>query len=248
MRAFTRTVLLIGCALLAFWHGAVRAQPASYSEVELQAMVAPIALYPDEVLTHILVAATRPADVEEAARSAGVDNPAWNPSVRALVPFPEILQRMAENARWLSDLGNAASRQRSGLMDAVQTLRLRAQSAGSLRSDESQVVEQRGPAIAVVTTGTTFLPWYDAYAVYGSWRPGNRAPYWRPWSPRSGAPNRAQHPRPHRAPDNAATRNGPPSPAAQMQQQMPLATPRGNGEPSPARQMQLRQNGAEPRR
>jgi hypothetical protein len=192
------------------------------SDAELQALAAPIALYPDDVVAAIFTAANRPADVEEAARYAATDNPSWNPSVRALLPYPEILQRMAENPEWTSDIGRAASAQRSGLMQAVQVLRQYAQAAGQLRSDEQHIVR-----------------YYDPLLVYGAWRPAHRVVRWRPWQART-VPSAQTHTHSRlREPP----RNGPPSQAQQMQDKMPGAQRApGNGEPSPARQMQLRQN------
>src|SRR5215510_10850438 len=116
MRLMARLLL---CAAMVATATAVRAERV-FNQAELDSLLAPIALYPDAVLSNILVAASYPEEVREAAawtrdnaRLRGDDalraiQPApWQPSVKALVPFPELLDRMDQNPDWLRDLGEA---------------------------------------------------------------------------------------------------------------------------------------------
>src|SRR5260221_8634413 len=111
-----RILVLLFCAALSFLPSAGRAQ--SYSQAELDALLAPIALYPDPVLSQVLDAATAPNEVAEAAQWSqanrgmtgddavrAVQQYPWRPSVKALVAYPELLARMAESPQWTFDLG-----------------------------------------------------------------------------------------------------------------------------------------------
>jgi hypothetical protein len=197
--------LLLACALPCLLQTPAIAQVRT--DAELEAMLAPIALYPDAVLSNILAAAAHPAEIADAARAAGADNPAWDPSVRALVPFPEMLQRMAESPQWMHDLGYAAVAQGSQIGQAVQGLRERAYAAGYLRSNDE------------------FLPYYNPLLVYGAWRPAHRVVSWQPWPARRvfvtrryvPAPGSHQQPMVQSVPPIAQRGNGGPSPALQMQ-------------------------------
>lgn len=185
---------LLFCIALAFVQAPARAQP--YAQGELEALLAPVALYPDPVLSQILMAATFPDQVNEAAQWSranpslkgddavrAVQTYPWDPSVKALVAFPELLARMAESPQWTFDLGNAFLTQEPHVMDAVQVLRQRAYASGYLRSNNQQYVEQQGPAIAVqpVAPQVVYVPYYDPLVVYGPWWVSYRPVYWRPW-------------------------------------------------------------------
>src|SRR5450759_340250 len=129
-------------------HGVARAQDRPLTpQPQLDQMLAPIALYPDALLSQILMAATYPLEVVEAARwsrshpnFAGDDavraaeRENWDPSVISLLAFPQVLARMDENLEWTQALGDAFLDQESQVMDTVQDLRRRAQAAGNLRS------------------------------------------------------------------------------------------------------------------
>jgi len=165
---------------------------------ELDALLAPVALYPDSLLSQVMMAATYPADVGEAAAfsranpqlkgedavRAAYDQP-WDPSVKSLLAFPDILQRMDESPQWMMDLGQAFLTQEPQVMDTVQSLRQRAYASGYLRSNENYAV-QYGPPIAIVPArpAVVYVPYYDPYVVYGPWWwPQYRPVYWRPWRP-----------------------------------------------------------------
>lgn len=181
----------------AIWPAPAQAQGRVYNQGELEALLAPVALYPDTVLSHILVAATYPDELrdaaawsransqltgEDAVRAAGPMP--WHPSVKALVAFPDLLARMDESPQWTADLGAAFREQEPYVMDTVQALRRRAQAAGSLQSNDQYSVQQQGSSIAVypVQPQVVYVPYYDPYVVYGPWwRPAYCPVFWRPW-------------------------------------------------------------------
>ncbi len=160
-------------------------------------MLAPIALYPDELLSQIFMASTYPLEVVEAARwssahaglrgeqavSAAADQP-WDPSVKSLLAFPQILSMMDQRLDWTQRLGNAFLGQQQQVMETVQALRQRAYAAGNLRSNERAVVEQQAGAIAIVPASpqVVYVPYYDPLVVYGPWWwPAYPPVYWPPW-------------------------------------------------------------------
>ena len=173
------------------------AQPREFNQAELDAVLAPIALYPDALLTNILNAALFPQDVAAAAAwsranpqlqgdaaLAAVEGEQWHPSVKALVPHPEVLARMAESPQWLADLGEAYSGAPAAVNAEIQSLRARAQASGNLQSNEQQYVYQQGQDIVVqpVYPQVMYVPYYNPYIVYGTWWwPAYRPVYWRPW-------------------------------------------------------------------
>jgi Protein of unknown function (DUF3300) len=182
--------------------GAPPAPPPSseapaFSQQELDQMLAPIALYPDPLLSQILMAATYPLEIVEAARWVGA-NPglrgedavraaaaqSWDPSVKSLVAFPQILALMDQRLDWTQSLGNAFLAQQTQVMDTVQELRRRANSAGNLRStDQMQVQDQRGSiALQPANPQVVYVPYYDPTIIYGSWWwPGYPPVYWPAW-------------------------------------------------------------------
>jgi hypothetical protein len=177
-----------------------QAQPRAYQQAELDALLAPVALYPDPLLSQVLVAATAPDDVREAAAWLAA-NPnlrgddavraaepmPWDPSVKALLAYPELLARMNESPQWLADLGAAFLAQEPQVMDTVQTLRRRAQAAGFLQSDGYQSVLEQDSYVVVQPAQTyiAYVPWYNPLVVYGPWWwHAHRPIAWRPWQPR----------------------------------------------------------------
>ena len=193
-----RTLLLALCLLLPL--APAQAQSRLYSQPELDALLAPIALYPDPLLSQILTAAVYPDQVAQAAdwsrRNPGVSGDdavqmvqgqPWEPSVKALVAYPDVLARMGESPQWTVDLGNAFLGQQTQTMATVQALRQRAQASGYLRSDGEQQVYQQGPAIAVqpIYPQYMYVRYYDPLVVYGTWWwRAYRPVFWRPWAPR----------------------------------------------------------------
>jgi hypothetical protein len=156
------------------------------SHDELDSLVAPVALYPDPVLSQVLVAATYPVDIVEAARwlqdhshlsgkalaEAAAQEP-WDASVQALVMLPEVLNLLYSEVRWTTDLGNAFLAQEEDVMDAVQRMRQSASANGALRSTPQQTVktitENNQPFIVIepASPDVVFVPVYNPVAVWG---------------------------------------------------------------------------------
>src|ERR1700748_2958208 len=161
-------ILVIGLALLLFVNNAF-AQQAQSQEMttttndqqtttlapqELDSLVAPIALYPDPLLAQTLAASTYPLEViqlqqwmnnnkslQGKALADAVAKQPWDPSIQSLVEFPDVVQRMAGNIQWTTDLGNAFLAQQSDVMDAVQRMRAKAQGSGKLKSSDAIVCD-----------------------------------------------------------------------------------------------------------
>jgi hypothetical protein len=146
--------------LVAAWHPAVPAAAATFSEEELEQIVAPIALYPDPLLAQVFMASTYPLEVVEAARfqkehpeleddalDKALQDETWDASVKSLLSFPEVLTMMNEKLDWTQKLGDAFLAQQSAVMDSVQRLRARAKAEGNLETTEQQkvVVEPAPP-------------------------------------------------------------------------------------------------------
>lgn len=190
-------LLALMLALLVPYGGAVAQDRPAFSQQQLEQTLAPVALYPDPLLSQILMASTYPLEVVEAARwsrshanligedavrAAETEN--WDPSVKSLLAFPQVLARMDENLQWLQALGDAFLGQEQQVMDTVQILRRRAQVAGNLHSDERQRVVETGPSLVIQPADPRiiYVPYYDPRVVYGSWWWPDHAPvYWRPF-------------------------------------------------------------------
>lgn len=165
-------------------------QPASQTPVsaahqtplELEQLVAPIALYPDSLVAQILAASTYPDQIVEADRwlqahpdlkgenlGREVDAQPWDPSVKALTEFPSVLANMDKNLSWTSSLGDAYVNQAEDVMNAIQTMRKRAQDAGNLQSTPQQKVSQQGQTIVIEPANreVVYVPEYDPWLVYG---------------------------------------------------------------------------------
>ncbi|WP_250472024.1 DUF3300 domain-containing protein [Caballeronia sp. GAFFF1] len=154
------------------------------SNQQIDALVAPIALYPDALLAQVLMASTYPQDIQAAAQWSkanpnikgddavkAVQSEPWDPSVQSLVAFPQALATMASKPDWVTQLGNAFIAQSGDVMDSVQRLRRAAQSAGNLKSSEQQkvVVEQSTIQIVPANPQVVYVPTYNPTVVYGAW-------------------------------------------------------------------------------
>jgi hypothetical protein len=168
-----------------------KAAAVTFSQAELEQMLAPIALYPDTVLSHILIAATYPLEIVKATRwlstqSAmtseqalkAAENEPWDPSVRALVAFPPLLTKMNNELEWTQKLGDAFLIQEAQLMTTVQALRERAYAAGHLKDQEHITVQRQEKVIVIEprTPEVVYVPVYDTRVVYGNWM-------WREYPP-----------------------------------------------------------------
>lgn len=183
-------VVLLGMAALIAPASRAQVPQDGYSPAELEQLLAPIALYPDVLLSTVLIAATYPLEIVQAARwsreNAGLRGEAavaaaagrdWDPAVQALVAFPDILEQLDAELDWTQALGEAFLFQESDVMDAVQGLRRRAADTGHLRSDEHvRVVHtERTVIVEPVRERIVHVPWVDTRVVYGPW--------WHPYHP-----------------------------------------------------------------
>lgn len=161
-----------------------RDRPVEFSQAELDQTLAPIALYPDTVLSQVLIAATYPIEVVQAARWANnnraykgadavakVEDKDWDPSVKALVAFPDILQRMSDDIDWTQKLGDAFLSNEARVMDTIQNLRKKAYASGSLNKVEHLRVERDKEVIIIepAVERVVYVPVYDTRVVYGNW-------------------------------------------------------------------------------
>jgi hypothetical protein len=166
---------------------------------ELDALLAPIALYPDNLLSQVLMASTFPLEVVQAARwleankklsgdqlEAAVAKQDWEDSIKSLVATPSVLTMMNDKLDWTQKLGNAVVGQQPEVMDAIQRLRAKAQANNKLQSTKEQTVtvtQSQGKqviAIAPTDPNTVYVPYYDPGVVYGSWPYPAYPPYYWP--------------------------------------------------------------------
>lgn len=191
-------ILLLSVSVAFMQQNSASAQSIrAFSQEELDQMLAPIALYPDSLLSQILMASTYPLEVGEAARWSrahpdlkgdqavnAVDQKNWDSSVKSLVAFPQILMMMDEKLDWTERLGDAFLGQQSQVMDTVQYLRQRAQTAGNLNSNDQVRVAPQGEVIVIEAANPRiiYVPYYDPAVVYGPWWwPAYPPVYWAPW-------------------------------------------------------------------
>jgi len=159
-------------------------EAAPQSASELQALVAPIALYPDSLVAQILTASTFPDQVAIAdywvkqnknlsgnSLMQAVDKQSWDPSVKALTEFPSVLDNLAKNLTWTSSLGEAYHDQQAEVMTAIQTLRAQAKAKGNLKSSSQITVVQQTPQTIVIQPTNpqiVYVPQYNPTVVYGT--------------------------------------------------------------------------------
>ncbi len=164
-----------------------------FTEAELAQMLAPIALYPDSLLAQVLMASTYPLEVVMADHwvkenkdlqgdqlNAELDKKDWDPSVKALVPFPQVLAMMSEKLEWTEKLGDAFLDQQDAVMDTIQQLRDRAQETGNLKNSNEQTVTAEGNTIVIASTNpeVVYVPVYNPDIVYGPWWYPAYPPFW----------------------------------------------------------------------
>jgi len=173
----------------------MRPHPAAAQETvkipvdQLESLVAPIALYPDNLLSQTLVASTYPLEIvqlqqwlernkdlskDQKKLAEAVKKQPWDASIQAMAALPDLVKRLADDIQWTTDLGNAFLAQQGDVMDAIQRMRTKAQSKGTLQSNEQQrvetqvveskqviVIEQANPKVV-------YVPSYDPTYVYGA--------------------------------------------------------------------------------
>jgi Protein of unknown function (DUF3300) len=153
---------------------------------QLDSLVAPVALYPDPLLTQVLVASTYPLEIIQLqqwiqknssltgdALTNAVEKQDWDPSIQSMAIFPDLVKRLADDIKWTTDLGNAFLAQQSDLMDAVQRMRMKAKDAGNLKSTdqmkiETKVVETKTVVVIQQTNPQViYVPTYNPVVVFG---------------------------------------------------------------------------------
>jgi hypothetical protein len=197
LAAFAMVILLV-CA------GSAQEPPpgvaaAPLDEAGLEQLAAPIALYADPLLTNVLTAATYPVEIVEARRwlsdpahaalrgdalAQALSGQSWDPSVKALVPFPVVVSMLDDHLDWTQRLGEAFLAQQSALLDAIQQLRQRAVAAGTLRSGAQATVQSQGGMVTITPPATQviYVPTYDPWCIYGPWPFAAYPPYvFGPW-------------------------------------------------------------------
>ena len=169
-------------------------QPAPYSEGQLDQLTSPIALYPDPLVSQILMAASYPLEVVQADRwlqnpdnaalkgdalTAALAQETWDPSVKSLVPYPPVLHMMDDNLEWTEALGDAFLADQDGVMDSIQRLRAKAQSDGYLSSTPQQTVTEEDQDIEIEPASPDYfyVPVCDPALVYGAWAWPDYPPY-----------------------------------------------------------------------
>lgn len=146
-----------------------------YSAQQIADLVAPVALYPDDLLAIVLPASTYPLQVVQAARfldaakrdRTRTPDADWDASIVALLNYPEVLKRLSDQLDWTVDLGQAVLRQQPEVLAAVAGFRKRAHAAGNLRSDDRQVVTVNADTVVIRSTdpSTLYVPDYDPTVV-----------------------------------------------------------------------------------
>jgi hypothetical protein len=163
-----------------------------FKQEELDQILAPIALYPDSLVAQILMASTYPLEVVQADRFAkqnaslkgealtkALESQSWDPSVKSLVNFPQVLTMMSEKLDWTQKLGDAFLAQQKPVMDTIQSLRAKAQAAGNLKTTKEQtvIVEQKIIKIESASPQVIYVPTYNPTVVYGAWAYPAYPPY-----------------------------------------------------------------------
>src|SRR5215470_11519869 len=162
-------------------------QGAKIPNDQLDSLVAPIALYPDPLLSQTLVASTYPLEIvqlqqwlqqnknlKDKALAEAAKKQDWDPSIQALAALPDVAKRLADDIKWTTDLGNAFLAQQSDVMDAVQRMRKKAQDTGNLKSSEQQKVETKvveNKQVVVIEQASpdvVYVPSYNPTVVYGA--------------------------------------------------------------------------------
>ena len=167
-------------------------QPPVFKAEELEQILAPIALYPDSLLTQILMASTYPLEIVQADRWAkqnkdmkgdalakALEAQPWDPSVKSLVNFPQVLAMMSEKLDWTQKVGDAFLAQQKDVMGTIQKLRHKAQASGNLKTTKEQVVKVEKEVIIIESASpqVVYVPTYNPTVVYGAWAYPAYPPY-----------------------------------------------------------------------
>jgi Protein of unknown function (DUF3300) len=170
-----------------------------FTQEQLEQIVSPIALHPDELVSQILMASTYPLEVVQADRWVkeneslegdalvkALDDQPWDPSVKSLIQFPQVLDMMSTKLDWITDLGDAFIAQQADVLSTIQTLRAKAKDEGNLESNEQQTVtvdsgsttQNQTIIIEASDPDVVYVPTYNPTVVYGSWPYPAYPPYY----------------------------------------------------------------------
>lgn len=193
-----RSFLVILCSLLLVpgetlfaampqQEGSTQEAAAQLPPEQLDSLVAPIALYPDPLLSQTLVASTYPLEIiqlqqwlvqnsklKDKELADAVQKQNWDPSIQSMAILPDVVKRLADDIKWTTDLGNAFLAQQSDVMDAVQRMRAKAMDKGNLQSGEQQKVEKKvieNKQVIVIESSSpdvVYVPSYNPTVVYGA--------------------------------------------------------------------------------
>ncbi len=157
---------------------------SKFKQEELDQMLAPIALYPDSLLGQVLIASTYPLEIVQADRwarankglkgdplTAALEKQDWDPSVKSLVNFPQVLSMMSEKLDWTQKVGDAFLAQQKEVMDTIQKLRFKAKESGNLKttSEQKVIVKEKVIIIEPASPQVIYVPAYNPVVVYGAW-------------------------------------------------------------------------------
>lgn len=196
-KRFIKTLAWLLALLLAMpaggWAQGTTGAPSGFKQEELDQIVAPIALYPDSLLSQVLMASTYPLEIVEAERfvkanpklkgdqlTKTLEAKNWDPSVKSLVNFPQVLTMMSEKLEWTQKLGDAFLSHQKELMATVQKLREKAYAQGNLKTTNEQkvVVEEKTIVIEPSNPQVVYVPSYNPTVVYGAWPYPAYPPYY----------------------------------------------------------------------
>src|SRR5688572_30320863 len=166
---------------------------AAFRQEELEQVLAPIALYPDPLVSQILIASTYPLEVAIADRwtkqngslkgdslTKALEAQDWDPSVKSLVNFPQVLTMMSEKLDWTQKMGDAFLQDQKKVLDTIQSLRAKAQASGNLQTTKEQtvIVEEKIIKIEPASPQVVYVPTYNPTVVYGAWPYPAYPPYY----------------------------------------------------------------------
>lgn len=159
-----------------------------FSQEQLEQLLAPVALYPDDLLTQLLMASTYPLEVVKANNwvkqnkdlkgddlAKALEKQEWDPSVKSMVNFPQVLQMMSDKLDWTQKLGDAFLAQQKDVLASIQALRKKAYDTGNLKSGKEQTVtveKDKEPQVIVIQQASPeviYVPTYNPTVVYGTW-------------------------------------------------------------------------------
>ncbi len=192
----THAALIATLSLLLAGSPGPAQEEKTFKQEELDQLLAPIALYPDSLLSQVLIASTYPLEVVQAQRwtdahrdlkgdplAKELEKQTWDPGVKSLVNFPQVLKMMSEKLDWTMKLGDAFLAQQKEVMATVQKLRTKAKEAGTLKSGGEMKVTEEGGTIVIESSSPTviYVPTYDPVVIYGPWWVPAYPPYY--WYP-----------------------------------------------------------------